>query len=136
MAAKRKLEFAEYSKVEEAGVANIQSMIMHLSPGKKSRKGNNYFHGQVCDGVKSMRLIGFCYLASKGAARIFGEKNAVEIWNCQIKKSNRDSDKKEVIMKGATKICASMKEFDVSVIEFPLLHVDGMFQSRIVTCAL
>ena len=85
MAAKRKLEFAEYSKVEEAGVANIQSMIMHLSPGKKSRKGNNYFHGQVCDGVKSMRLIGFCYLASKGAARIFGEKMQLKFGTVRLR---------------------------------------------------
>ena len=40
------------------------------------------------------------------------DKNqSVELQNCQIKKSIRDSDKLEVLLKGATKILPSSKEF-------------------------
>lgn len=112
------LEFAEYNEVEEAGVASIHGVMTHLSPVKKSRKGNNYFHGQVCDGVNSMRLVGFATLHQRALQDFLESQNAVEIRNCQIKKSNRDSEKMEIVMKGATKICPSSKEFDISAIEF------------------
>ena len=45
-------------------------------------------------------------------------RKSVQIRNCQIKKSNRDSDKLEVLVKGATKICPSEKKFYVSKMEF------------------
>ena len=47
------------------------------------------------------------------------DKNqSVELQNCQIKKSIRDSDKLKVLLKGATKILPSNKEFDVSPLEY------------------
>ena len=55
MAAKRKLEFEDYSQVaEEAGSADIHGAS--LSPLKRSKKD---YHGQLCDGKQSLRFVGF-----------------------------------------------------------------------------
>ena len=119
MAAKRKLEFEDYSQVtEEAGSADIHGVVTSVSPLKKSKKGNNYYHGQLCDGKQSLRFVGFASNHQKMLEEFLEGRKSVEIRNCQIKKSNRDSDKLEVLVKGATKICPSEKKFDVSKMEF------------------
>ena len=115
MAAKRKLEFEDYSQVaEEAGSADIHGVVTSLSPLKRSKKGNNYYHGQLCDGKQSLRFVGFASNQQKMLEEFLEGRKSVQIRNCQIKKSNRDSDK----LKGATKICPSEKKFDVSKMEF------------------
>ena len=119
MAAKRKLEFEDYSQVaEEAGSADIHGVVTSLSPLKRSKKGNNYYHGQLCDGKQSLRFVGFASNQQKMLEEFLEGRKSVQIRNCQIKKSNRDSDKLEVLVKGATKICPSEKKFDVSKMEF------------------
>ena len=46
------------------------------------------------------------------------KRESIEIRNCQIKKSNRDSDKLGLLVKEGTKIYPSTKKFDVSEVEF------------------
>ena len=119
MAAKRKLEFEDYTQVnDEVGSADIHGVVTSISPVKKSKKGNTYYHGQVCDGKQSLRFVGFASTHQKLLRDFLDKREAVEIRNCQIKKSNRDSDKLEVMVKGATKIYPSPKKFDVSELEF------------------
>ena len=119
MATKRKLEFEDYSQVnDEVGSVDIHGVVTSLSPIKKSKKGNNYYHGQVCDGKKSLRFVGFASSHQKIFQEFLDKKECVEIRNCQIKKSNRDSDKLELLVKGGTKIYSSTKKFDVSAVEF------------------
>ena len=60
MAAKRKLEFEDYTQVtDEVGSADFHSVVTSISPLKKSKEGNTYYHGQVCDGKQSLRFVGF-----------------------------------------------------------------------------
>lgn len=60
MATKRKLEFADYSDVtEEVGSADVHGVLTQLSPLKKSKKGNNYYQGRLCDGNTTLRVVGF-----------------------------------------------------------------------------
>lgn len=89
MAAKRKLEFEDYSEVtEEAGSADIHGVVTSLSPLKRSKKGNKYYHGQVCDGNQSLRFVGFASNHQKMLEEFLEVRKPVEIRNCQIKKSN------------------------------------------------
>ena len=45
--AKRVLEFEDYSNMnDEVACADVHGVVTHLSPVKKSKKGNNYFYGQ------------------------------------------------------------------------------------------
>ena len=68
----------------------------------------------MCDGKKSLRFVGF----ASNHQEFLEKRKSVEIRNCQIKKSKRDSDKLELLVKGATKIYPSTKKFDVSAVEF------------------
>ena len=118
MAAKRKL-FSDYSKVEsEDPNADIHGVVTSLSPIKKSRIGSNYYIGQVCDGKQKLHFVGFSTSQQKQLNELKDQSQSVELQNCQIKKSIRDSDKLEVLLKGATKILPSSKEFDVSPLEY------------------
>ena len=65
-----------------------------------------------------MRFVGFASTHQKILKEFLQKRKSVELQNCQIKKSNRDSDKLEVLVKGATKIHPSTKTFDVSAVEF------------------
>ena len=120
MAAKRKLklEYDDYTDMDEVGSANVHGVITQLSPIKKSKKGNSYYNGQVCDGKNSVRFVGFATNHQKTMQDFLDNKKSIELHNCQIKRSNRDSDKMEIVLKGATKINTSPKKFDVSTIEF------------------
>lgn len=119
MATKRKLEFEDYNEVNtEMGNADIHGVVTSLSPVKKSKKGNTYYHGQLCDGKQSLRFVGFASSHQKMLKEFLEKRESVEIRNCQIKRSNRDSDKLELLVKGATKIHPSPKKFDVAEIEF------------------
>ena len=60
MAAKRRLEFSDYDKVEnEVAEADIHSIVTSLSPVKKSQGGSKYYVGEVCDGRNKLRFVGF-----------------------------------------------------------------------------
>lgn len=119
MAAKRKLEFEDYSQVtEKAGSAHIHGVVTSLSPLKKSKKGHTYYHGHLCDGKQSLRFIGFASNHQKMPEECLKGRKSVEICNCQSKKSNRDSDKLEVLVKGATKICPSEKNLTFQIWNF------------------
>ena len=62
MAAKRKLVFSDYDKIDKESMiasASIHGIVTHVSPVKVSKKGNNYFHGEVTDGRTSLRFVGF-----------------------------------------------------------------------------
>lgn len=110
MAAKRKLEFDSYTQVdEEVGSANVHGIVTSLSPMKKSKKGNNYYNGLLSDGNNTMRFVGFAPNHQKFFQEFMQQRKPIKICNCQIKKSSRDSEKMEPIVKGATKLSPSWK---------------------------
>ena len=63
-------------------------------------------------------LVGFASTHQKLLQDFLDKREAVKIRNCQIKKSSRDSDKLEVMVKGVTKIFPLPKKFEVSELEF------------------
>ena len=119
MATKRKLQFSDYTKVEnEVGDADVCGVVTSLSPPKKSRSGSDYYVGEVCDGKRKLRFVGFSNSQQEKLHQFKEQKQPIELRNCQIKKSIRDSDKLEVLLKGSTKIIKSTKQFDVSPLEY------------------
>lgn len=119
MAAKRKLEFENYTHVdEEVGSANVHGIVTSLSPMKKSKKGNNYYNGLLSDGNNTMGFVGFAPNHQTIFQEFMHQRKCIEICNCQIKKSGHDSEKMELLVKGATKLSPSGKSINVSSIEF------------------
>lgn len=117
--AKRKLHFTDYSQMsDEVGSASVHGVVTHLSPIKKSKKGNNYYHGRLCDGQNTIPFVGFAPSQQMLLKEFCETKKPIEMDNCQVKKSTRDSEKMEVLLKGATKINPSKETFDVSAMEF------------------
>ena len=49
-----------------------------------------------------MRFVGFASNHQKMLEDFLKKKQPIEVRNCQIKKSTRDSDKLELLVKGAT----------------------------------
>ena len=72
----------------------------------------------MCDGKNNVRFVGLASKYQKMLQDFLEKKEPVKVHNCQIKKSNRDSDILELLVKGATKIVPSPKKFDVSIVEF------------------
>ena len=56
-----------------------------------------------------MRFVGFASNHQKMLEDFLKKKQPIEVRNCQIKKSTCDSDKLELLVKGATKILPSPK---------------------------
>ena len=103
---------------DEVGSASVHGVVTHLSPIKKSKKGNNYYHGRLCDGQNTIPFVGFAPSQQMLLKEFRETKKPIEMDNCQVKKSTRDSEKMEVLLKGATKINPSKETFDVSDMEF------------------
>lgn len=118
---KRKLDFADIEEMddnEEIGSASIHGVVTQVSPVKVSKKGNRYFHGEVSDGRSTLRFVSFMDKQQKQLKEFLQTRRSVEMRNIQVKASLRDTTKKEILVKGATKICASSQEFDTTGIEF------------------
>ena len=119
--AKRKLDFADIEEMddnEEIGSASIHGVVTQVSLVKVSKKGNRYFHREVSDGRSTLRFVGFVDKQQKQLKEFLQTRRSVEMRNIQVKASLRDTTKKEILVKGATKICASSQEFDTTGIEF------------------
>ena len=117
--AKRKLQFVNYDNIqEELASANVHGVVTHVSPVKKSKTGKPYFHGQLSDGVNTLRFFGFAPNQQQ-VLKIFRiNRTSLEMCNCQVKKSTRDSAQVEILVKGATKMKQSNKVYDMSAISF------------------
>lgn len=112
MAAKRKLEFSDYSKVESEAInADIHGVVISLSPIKTSWVGGNYYICQVCDGKQKLCFASFSTTQQKEMEE---KRQSVKIQNCQNKQSIIELDTLDVQFKGTTKILPSTKQFDVS----------------------
>ena len=83
----------------------------------------------MCDGKQSLHFVGFASSHQKIPQEFLEKRESVEIRNCQIKKSNRDSDKLEVLVKGATKVHPLPKKFDVLAMELQNTEVTPITQS-------
>ena len=80
--------------------------------------GGHHYHGKLSDCKQSLRFVGFASTQQNILHDFLEKRGSVEIRNRQIKGSDRDPDKLKVLVKGATKIHASLKKFDVPEIEF------------------
>lgn len=65
-----------------------------------------------------MRVVGFASNHHKSLQDLLQKRESVELRNCQIKKSTRDSETLEIHVKGGTKISPSTKQFSIPPTEF------------------
>ena len=68
-----------------------------------------------------MRFVGFASNHQKMLKEFIEGRKSVEICNCQVKKSNRDSDKPEALVKGATMMFPSAQKLQqIEAVEITL----------------
>ena len=53
-------------------------MVTQLSPMTKSKKGNSYYHGVVCDGKTSLRVMKFSSTQHKDLQEYLQKRESVE----------------------------------------------------------
>lgn len=108
-------EFDDVASICSAGekeCASIHGVLAKLSPMKKGKK-TAYFDGSLSDGNKDIRIFGFSENQHKKLLKFQETKDAVNIIDCEVKKSSRQqSDKLEVMVKSFTEITNSSKKFD------------------------
>ena len=84
--AKRKLQFVNYDNIqEELASANVHGVVTHVSPVKKSKTGKPYFHGQLSDGVNTLRFFGFAPNQQQVLKNFRINRTSLEMCNCQVK---------------------------------------------------
>ena len=77
------------SIVNESLDAQITGVLGDVSPMKKGR-GASYFHGEILDDNRRVRLYGFDGAIRKRLSQEMG--NAVVLTNCQVKKARYSND--------------------------------------------
>ena len=91
--AKRKLEL-DVSDIDTTKVcrgATVHGIVTELSPVKISKNDNryHYFHGQISDGKKSLRLVSFDPKLKNLMEKLKEDKKEIAIENCSIQESKR-----------------------------------------------
>ena len=86
MALKRRLEF-DVSEAKECGSAVVHSVVVEVSPVKKSKKDEKvkYFRGQISNGKESVRVISFQPKLRDAMCKSVEKKNSVCLVNCQMR---------------------------------------------------
>ena len=116
MSSSRKRTTEEFEQLDAAthpvATANIEGNITSLSPVKKGRR-STYFEGQIDDGTSKLCLVGFSSDHQRKLTKLFNNKDAVSLQNCQIKEE-KEGQKMEVIIKTSTQMDRSSKTFDLS----------------------
>ena len=80
------MEFEDYTQVDkEIGSANVHGIVTSLSPIKKSKKGNMYYHGQMCDGKQSMQFVGFASNHQKILQEFLNNKEYVKFATAKLR---------------------------------------------------
>ena len=105
----------DVSQVASSGTGTVHSMVIgEVSPVKSSKKRPEvkYFHGQISDGIKTMRLVSFDPTLRSKLEEVQKDKGSVALQNCFIKRG-RDNDDFEVHVNNKTSIIPSAKKFRV-----------------------
>lgn len=78
-------EFDEVSNIRESKSARVRT---HLSPVKTNASGTTkYFEGELSDGKKNVRLVGFDTKVHQKLQGFYENQEAVVVGNCEIKES-------------------------------------------------
>jgi len=105
----------DVSQVASSGTGTVHCMVIgEVSPVKssKNRPEVKYFHGQISDGLKTMRLVSFDPGLRAKLQEAQKDKGSVALQNCFIKRV-RDNDNFEVHVNNKTSIIPSPKKFKV-----------------------
>lgn len=103
------------SQVASSGTGTVHCMVIgELSPVKSSKKRPEvkYFHGQINDGIQTMRLVLFDPTLRSKLEEAQKDEGSVALQNCFIKRG-RDNDDFEVHVNNQTSIIPSAKKFRV-----------------------
>ena len=102
-------EVISFDKISDAAPsAKVYGTVTSVSQMKRGKK-QNYFEGSLSDGTTKIRLVGFIPKVQRQLNEIFGDRNPVEIDNCEIKQSLR-GDGMEIIMKSDTTVQITTRE--------------------------
>ena len=100
-----KLDFGEPNEH-----STVEGLIASVSP---MRSGNKYFEGEITDGRKCIRIVGFDGTQHNKLASFVDDKKPS---NCEVKKS-LSKDDCEVVVKSYTGLQLSPTHYDISNIE-------------------
>ena len=116
--AKRRLvELEELSKLDEPiPNASVHGVLTSLSP-MKGEKGN-FFDGMISNGIGKTRLVGFNLSQKRSLSNFSGNREAVLLDNCEVKRARRGGCGMEVQLKGDTEIRSSPRRFNIPAAEF------------------
>ena len=121
MASKKRLfgnEFENVSEMRVSKAAKIHGMLTALSPMKTGSSGSKpYFEGQLTDGEKQRRVIGFDAKVQKSLSEFHENKDPVAMSNCEVKVGKYTSDL-EVIVRHTSQLQKSPKKFDFDMSKF------------------
>ena len=89
---KRLFEDDEFENVSEMRVtkcAKVHGILSSLSPMKSNAKGTTkYFHGELTDGKKKLRVVGFDAKVHQKLCSFRERNEAVVMSNCEVKENN------------------------------------------------
>ena len=111
-ALKLKLKKLDFGEIKPNEHFTVEGLMASVSP---MRSGNKYFEGEITDGRKCIRIVGFDGTQRNKLAS-FDDKKPVQISNCEVKKS-LSKDDCEVVVKNYTGLQLSPTRYDISNIE-------------------
>ena len=101
--------------------ADVHCIIQDLSPVKKGKSGTKYFDGQVSDGKKSIRVVGFDEQLQSKLSTFRQRNTPIKIEKCQVKRGK--DEEYEILMNKATTISPSPKKIEIPVHENATHHI-------------
>ena len=118
---KRLFEDDEFENVSEMRVtkcAKVHGILSSLSPMKSNAKGTTkYFHGELTDGKKKLRVVGFDAKVHQKLCSFRERNEAVVMSNCEVKENKYNSDL-EVVVRKSSDFEKSPTKYDVDVSKF------------------
>lgn len=80
--------------------AKVHGVILELSPMKPNRSRScTYFDGQISDGKKKTRLVGFDEDKHKILAEYHAKREPIALEDCEVKKANISQDMEIMVKK-------------------------------------
>ena len=114
----KKRTYKEIDQIDDvdspATNTTIHGAITALSPVKEGRN-SLFFDGRLADNTSTMRIVGFAAAQQKKLEEYQQKKVAVELRNCEVKRS-RYGEGYELMLKSGSTIKESPKKIDVSML--------------------
>ena len=130
MALKRTVDVANLDEIDgELRNAELHFGVEMLSPMQKSKSGYEYFNGQVSDGTKKLRLVGFDSECQEHLTKFVEKKTPVKATHCSIRKS-RTTEELEVHVNKGTTFAQSPRKLNFDCVQPPKAVAVNITEAR------